>query len=150
MNIPGQNACNCIVKKFTVKGAFSAKLECTFPVLGPYIIHVSRWQVSIMYLFLCHKVSFNELYMTQISFVNYLKFKLFSNFVYKISTHLEDVLKPYFAWKTCKSVSQKCLLHCMAKLTSKTWNDLEEFRMIYKMEEEGLSVKTTPQSSSES
>ena len=35
----------------------------------------------------------------------------------------------------------------MAKLTSKTWNDLEEFRMIYRMEEEGLSVKTTPQSS---
>lgn len=26
----------------------------------------------------------------------------------------------------------------MAKLTSKTWNDLEEFRMSYKMEEEGL------------
>ena len=44
---------------------------------------------------------------------------------------VKDVLKRYFACKTCKSASQKCLLHCMAKLTSKTWNDkLEEYRMI--------------------
>ena len=58
---------------------------------------------------------------------------------------VKDVVKPYFAFKTCKFAS-----NCLAKLTSKAWNDSEEFRMIYQMEEEGLSVRTTPQLFSES
>lgn len=137
MNIPSQNACNCILKELTTKAAFSARLECTFPVLGHYIIHVSRWQVSIMQCFCAKRFLSTSCIQYKSLLSTILNLKYFQIMFVKFQL-VRDVLKPYFACKTCKSASQKCLLHCMAKLTSKTWNDLEEFRMTYKMEEEGL------------
>lgn len=80
--------------------------------------HSCEWLASFHYaVFLRHKVSFNELYMTQISFVNYLKFKIFSNnYVCKISTH-QRCFKTLF----CLQNMQICLPKNVCSIAWPNW-----------------------------